>query len=55
MIFRNPGVSLPLAFVLAITLSTGSAFAAPSGAIYTTNKTATIVNANTNYANATDV
>src|SRR6266481_6900934 len=47
--FRAP------AFLLAVTLATGSVFAAPSGAIYTTNKDATIVNANVQYAFATDV
>jgi len=39
----------------AITLISGTAFAALSGAIYATNKTATIVNGNTSYAVHTDV
>jgi len=43
------------AFLLAVTLATGSALAAPSGAIYTTNKDATIVNANVQYGSASDV
>ncbi len=44
------------ASALVIAVSAGSAFAAaPSGAVYTTNKTATVVNANVNYATAGDV
>jgi hypothetical protein len=44
------------ASALAVSLSATSVFAAaPSGAIYTTNKTATVVNGNVKYATPTDV
>src|SRR5712692_607916 len=45
---------LPLAFLLAVTLSTGIAFAALTGAIYTTTKDGTAVNQNI-YGALTDV
>ena len=43
------------AFLLAVTLEADIALAAPSGAIYTTNKGATIVNANVQYTLVSDV
>src|SRR5437879_5896836 len=48
-------ISQAQAFLLAVALGAGSTFAGPSGAIYTTNKDATIVNANVQYGVATDV
>lgn len=55
MYLRISRISLPLAFFLAVTLTTVSALAAVSGAIYTTDKTGTIVNANTQYGTPADV
>lgn len=55
MSFENARPSIPLAaFWLTVTLSTSSAFGGISGAIYTTDKTGTIVNQNI-YALNTDV
>ena len=51
---KNMQVSHPLALVLALTLLTGIALAAPSGAIYTTIKDGTAVNQNI-YGLGTDV
>lgn len=55
MYLRISRISLPLAFFLAVTLTTVSALAAVSGAIYTTDITGTIVNANTQYGTPADV